>query len=161
LQRIADGRAGEAARDPAAMRGITSRWLRENGLTGESANAVADRVQVAVENALGDEKGQWIVGGEGHSELALSGIHNDELVSVVLDRVRIDDDGSHWIIDYKTSSHEGGNLQGFLQAETERYRPQLERYANIYSNWSGIEARCALYFPLLTSFVEVNLARRS
>ncbi len=156
LQLIADGRADEMAGDATAMRDITSRWLRESGLIGDSAIAVIDRVQAAVESALGDEKGWWIVSGDGHSELALSGVYNDELVSVVLDRVRIDD-GTHWIIDYKTSSHEGGDLQGFLRAETERYRLQLKRYAEIYANWCGVDARCALYFPLLRSFVEVDV----
>ena len=76
---------------------------------------------------------------------------------MVLDRVRIDDDGTHWIIDYKTSSHEGGDLNGFLQAESDRYRPQLARYAAIYGAYANTDARCALYFPILQSFVEVSL----
>ena len=74
---------------------------------------------------------------------------------MVLDRVRIDEDGDHWIIDYKTSTHEGGNLQGFLKAEVERYTPQMEKYAALYAAYSGQRARCALYFPLLQEFVEV------
>ena len=157
LQLIADAGAGEALDERSVMRDVTLRWLRENGVSGESALPILARVETAVGNALLDERGRWIVGGEGHSELALSGIYGDELVSVVLDRVRIDDDGTHWIIDYKTSSHEGGNLDGFLQVESDRYRPQLARYAKLYSNWAGVDARCALYFPLLTSFVEVTL----
>ena len=60
-----------------------------------------------------------------------------------------------WIIDYKTSSHEGGNLRGFLNAEVERYSAQLEKYAAIYGAYSGKRPRCALYFPLLKEFVEV------
>ena len=87
---------------------------------------------------------------------ALEGLDGGELVSVVLDRVKIDEDGTHWIIDYKTSTHEGGDLDGFLRAEAERYRSQLTRYASIYKAWAGTEARCALYFPLLQSFVEVS-----
>jgi ATP-dependent exoDNAse (exonuclease V) beta subunit len=73
----------------------------------------------------------------------------------VIDRVRVDDDGTHWIVDYKTSSHEGGSLAEFLASESERYRPQLRRYADIYRNYAGVEVRCALYFPLLQEFVEV------
>ena len=34
-----------------------------------------------------------------------------------------------WIVDYKTSSHEGAGLEEFLDRERERYAPQLERYA--------------------------------
>ena len=106
---------------------------------------------------LSDTKGRWILQGAGHAELGLTGIFEGELVSVILDRVRIDDDGDHWIIDYKTSTHEGGNLQGFLQVEADRYQPQLSRYAAIYADWTGISARCALYFPLLKSFVEIEV----
>ena len=31
------------------------------------------------------------------------------------------------MIDFKTSRHEGGNLDAFLDEELARYRPQLER----------------------------------
>jgi ATP-dependent exoDNAse (exonuclease V) beta subunit len=63
----------------------------------------------------------------------------------------------HWIVDYKTSSHEGGRLDEFLQVETERYRPQLAKYAAIYGNYANVNPRCALYFPLLRQFVPVDV----
>jgi ATP-dependent exoDNAse (exonuclease V) beta subunit len=71
--------------------------------------------------------------------------------------VRVDSVGTHWIVDYKTSSHEGGDLKNFLRAETERYSAQLAKYAELYRNFSGADVRCALYFPLLQEFVEVEL----
>ena len=113
------------------------------------------RVREAVTAALDDDKGRWILDGDGHAELALSGVLDDEVISVILDRVRVDVDGVHWIIDYKTSTHEGGNLDGFLQVEAERYKPQLQRYAEIYGEWADAEVKCALYFPLLKTFLEV------
>ena len=70
--------------------------------------------------------------------------------------MRVDDTGAHWIVDYKTSTHEGGNLKGFLDAEVTRYRPQLQKYAAVYGAWAGVEPRCALYFPLLGEFVEIQ-----
>jgi ATP-dependent helicase/nuclease subunit A len=148
----------ENGRDPneLALRAITSRWLRETGIESDAATPILERVTGAVTAMLNDEKGRWILRGKGHSELALSGLFEGELVSVILDRVRVGDDGTHWIIDYKTSSHEGGNLDGFLQVETERYRAQMSRYASIYSEWAGQDVKCALYFPLLKSFVEVR-----
>ena len=87
----------------------------------------------------------------------MSGVVDGQVESVVLDRVRVDEQGTHWIVDYKTSSHEGGRLDEFLQAETDRYRPQLARYAEIYGNYKNADIRCALYFPLLQEFVEVDL----
>ena len=53
-------------------------------------------------------------------------------------------------------AHEGGDLEGFLQAEVTRYRPQLQKYRSIYSAYADAEVRCALYFPLLQAFVEVD-----
>ncbi len=76
--------------------------------------------------------------------------------SVILDRVHIDEQGVHWIIDYKTSTHEGGDLAGFLEQEQDRYRPQLEKYKGVYDKLTDAPVKTALYFPLLQQFVEVN-----
>jgi ATP-dependent exoDNAse (exonuclease V) beta subunit len=149
--RVADGNPGER------LRTVTTRWLQEAGIDGVAALPILERVETAVSAALADEKGRWILFGGGHAELALTGISEGEIVSVILDRVRVADDGTHWIIDYKSSSHEGGDLEGFLKAEVNRYQAQLTRYATIYAEWSGQKAKCALYFPLLNSFVEVAI----
>ncbi|MGB5687842.1 MAG: PD-(D/E)XK nuclease family protein [Woeseiaceae bacterium] len=125
------------------------------GISDDLQAGITDRVHAALDSVRNDDKGNWILAGDGHAELALTGIVEGEIESVILDRVRIDEHGDHWIIDYKTSSHEGGNLQGFLNAEVERYTAQLQKYAAIYGAWSGKQARCALYFPLLREFVEV------
>ena len=148
---------GRADLDTAVPSGVTERWLRELGVGDESLAQIRERVELALEGVRNDERGRWLIRGEGHAELALSGVYRGRVASVVLDRVRIDDDGTHWIVDYKTSTHEGGDLEGFLQAETERYRAQLARYAGIYGDYSGANVRCALYFPLLQAFVEVPL----
>lgn len=155
LQLFADGRVTGPSLENGCRRDITSRWLREAGISNDAALPIVARVEDAVTSMLDDDKGRWILSGEGYTELALTGVFEGELMSVIIDRVRIDADGTHWIIDYKTSSHEGGNLAGFLQVETARYAPQLARYSSIYSNWSGQSVKCALYFPLLKSFVEV------
>jgi ATP-dependent exoDNAse (exonuclease V) beta subunit len=153
LQLMADGVAPLDAGD--SIQPVTLRWLREMGIGKDSATDVASRVDRAIAGTLSDERGRWLLAGEGFAELALTGMYDGELESIVLDRVRIDDDGNHWIVDYKTSTHEGGNLQGFLEAETIRYTPQLQKYAAIYGAYSGATPRCALYFPLLQQFVEI------
>ena len=134
---------------------VTERWLREMGVGDESVTEIRTRVDMALEGVREDERGRWLINGEGHAELALSGLYRGKIESVILDRVRFDEDGTHWIVDYKTSTHEGGDLEGFLQAETDRYRGQLAKYAAIYAGYSGGKVRCALYFPLLQAFVEV------
>jgi hypothetical protein len=156
LQVLAEGRfAGDPA-DSLARERLTARWLRELGIGDDLRESIAARVAAALDGILSDERGRWVLDGEGHAELALTGVFEGTIESVVLDRVRIDDNGQHWIIDYKTSTHEGGNLQGFLDAEATRYTPQLHKYAAIYRAFSGAQPRCALYFPLLQRFVEIQ-----
>jgi ATP-dependent helicase/nuclease subunit A len=67
------------------------------------------------------------------------------LHSYVMDRVFRDEAGTRWIADYKTSSHEGANLDAFLDQERIRYEAQLARYAAAL-NEPGI--KLGLYFPL-------------
>lgn len=157
LQMFAQGRAASDPKSLTDYHPVTRRWLKEMGV-GDKMNAgIGERVEAALRSILSDDKGRWIVNGEGHAEMGLSGVYDGKVESVVLDRVRIDSDGAHWIIDYKTSSHEGGNLAGFLQAEADRYGPQLKKYAAIYNAYAGTKARCALYFPLLQTFLEVDV----
>ncbi len=154
LQLIADGRA--PLRVDESMRPVTLRWLSEMGLGAAAADNVAQRVELAVAGTADDDRGRWLLAGEGYAELALTGLYDGEIESIVVDRVRIDENGDHWIVDYKTSTHEGGNLPGFIDAEVTRYTPQLRKYAAIYRAYSGTEPRCALYFPLLQEFVEIQ-----
>jgi ATP-dependent exoDNAse (exonuclease V) beta subunit len=86
--------------------------------------------------------------------LALTGRLNGELVNVVIDRTLVDGDGTRWIVDYKTSSHEGTGLDEFLDREQERYRPQLERYAALMRHLGPEKIRVGLYFPLLSAWRE-------
>lgn len=157
LQKVADGVFTAVPGDIGKNDDVIRRWLNEFGIADDDQQGIIERVKKAVRAMLLDPKGQWIVSGEGHAELRLTGVYENELRNVVLDRVRIDEQGTHWIIDYKTSTHEGGNLAGFLAAEVDRYKPQLQQYAAIYSAWSGLKPRCALYFPLLSQFVETDL----
>ncbi|MGB5166378.1 MAG: UvrD-helicase domain-containing protein [Woeseiaceae bacterium] len=154
LQRAADGSVDIKA---GVAKATTTRWLQEMGVADDLLAHIVRRVDDAIAAVADDDRGRWLLSGEGFAELQLSGVVDGDIRSVVLDRVRIDDDGTHWVVDYKTSSHEGGNLQGFLQAEVERYRGQLQRYVALYSDYSGAAVKCALYFPLLQEFVEVPL----
>ena len=157
LQLAADGRIDLRTDTSEEIQRAGSRWLREMGVSSESMDPIIARVDAALQGIVKDERGRWLLEGDGHAELALSGMVNGRLESVVLDRVRIDRDGTHWIVDYKTSSHEGGDLKNFLSAETDRYRAQLSKYAELYRTYSDADVRCALYFPLLQEFVELKL----
>jgi ATP-dependent exoDNAse (exonuclease V) beta subunit len=157
-QRISDRLVTIEPDNLAALRPTSRRWAANLGVGEAELNEVCDRTEVALRGILNDDRGRWVLHGKGESELQVSGIFEGRTQSIIIDRVRIDDDGTHWIVDYKTSTHEGGNLAGFLEQEMERYRPQLEKYRAMYSNLTGVSVRTALYFPLLQQFCEVSCA---
>jgi ATP-dependent exoDNAse (exonuclease V) beta subunit len=153
-QMTTSGNPGQAYGDD-RQKALSALWARQIGVSAGDLDTVQERVTLAIQGTLDDDKGRWLLAGEGFSELPLTGLWNGRVTSIVIDRVRIDDDGTHWIVDYKTSTHEGGDLSTFLQHESVRYRSQLNKYAEIYSAMSGAPVRKALYFPMLQEFCEV------
>ncbi len=67
----------------------------------------------------------------------------------MIDRTFVDEHGVRWIVDYKTGTHAGGDLEEFLDREQERYRVQLERYAALMRMLDNRPVKSGLYFPLL------------
>jgi hypothetical protein len=57
--------------------------------------------------------------------------------------VFVDEQGERWIVDWKTSRHEGADVEAFLDRERERYRGQMERCREVLGG-----GRCGLYFPV-------------
>ena len=155
LQRMANGSVPVTAAGD--LLPASRRWATDLGVPLPDVEAVCERAHSAVTRVVEDERGRWLLAGDGHAELPVTGVWNGRIESIVIDRVRIDDDGVHWVIDYKTSTHEGGDLPAFLQQEERRYRAQLAKYAAIYGQLTDAPVRTALYFPLLQAFVEVSL----
>ncbi|MFA7536303.1 MAG: PD-(D/E)XK nuclease family protein, partial [Desulfuromonadales bacterium] len=90
---------------------------------------------------------------------ALSGVSNGQIIHAVVDRTFIDEEKTRWIIDYKTSEPRAGeDLQAFLAAEGQRYRPQLAAYAELFRQLAPHDpVRAGLYFPLIDAWYEVEM----
>ena len=73
---------------------------------------------------------------------------------VALDRTFINENGVRWIVDYKTGTHESGDLEEFLDREQERYRKQLERYAMLMRILDNRPLKLGLYFLFLKGWRE-------
>jgi len=120
-------------------------------------NGVATVLQ-AVEKTILEKRGIWILDNrheDSHCEYALESIDvNNTLMTSVIDRTFIDDDGTRWIIDYKTSVHSGGGKEEFLDREMERYQSQLNRYARMMRQVENKPIKLGLYFPLLGGWRE-------
>ncbi|HEX7813298.1 MAG TPA: UvrD-helicase domain-containing protein [Burkholderiales bacterium] len=133
----------KAFRDELAMRGIP-----ESELDGATA-----RVAEALVRTLEDERGRWLLGpqAQARNEYRVTALINGERRSLVIDRTFVDAQGRRRIVDYKTSGHEGADVEGFLDSEELRYRAQLERYAIALA---ADESNLGLYFPLLSGWRE-------
>jgi ATP-dependent helicase/nuclease subunit A len=134
---------------------VKSELLRLGVAVAEEPEASA-RVLRALNNALMSERGRWILHphAEARSEWPLGGRLQDTLISGTVDRVFRDPEGRLWIIDYKTSEHQGGRVETFLTEEQRRYQSQLDNYAALMSRIAKGPIWLGLYFPLLDGWRE-------
>ena len=139
----------------------TARWrqgLLLEGVARERCETYLERVRDAVQRTLRDERGRWILARRDERdgiELALTGKVAGRIVNVVIDRCFVEA-GQRWVIDYKTAIPSDGNLSGFLDAQREAHRAQLERYSSLLSRFGPEPVRSALYFPAIGLFVELT-----
>jgi ATP-dependent helicase/nuclease subunit A len=135
---------------------VLARLRRAGVPEGEQPGAL-DAVLGAMRRTLADPRGRWILGPhrEAHGEWELTGVSAGRLRRVRIDRSFLDEEGTRWVIDFKTSRHEGGDLEGFIAQELERYRAQLEGYRDLVRALGPQPVRVALYFPLLGVFREL------
>ena len=132
--------------------------LSRHGVPERDLTRATDLVIEALTRTVQDARGRWIFAAdhlEAHSELALTGIAAGRLTGVIIDRSFVDRDGTRWVIDFKTSRHEGGGLETFLAQEMDRYRAQLQTYVALARALGPQPVRAGLYFPLLGVFREL------
>ena len=154
LQRIAEDEARGWNRlriereRPALRRELTAR-----GVAAADLDRAVERAATALAQALEDERGRWLLGPQRHArnEYRLSTLAGGVRRALVIDRVFEDGNGKTWVVDYKTSSHEGADPERFLDAEQVRYREQLEGYVAALGR---VDAGRGLYFPLLRGWRE-------
>ena len=122
--------------------------LHRRGVQPSEIKNAAALVSEALSNTISDERGRWILGPHTESWVEYR-FRTRDGKSLVVDRRIREVSGEHWVVDYKTSRHEGGESAAFLDRERERYAPQLEKYSETLER-----ARIGLYFPLLRGWRE-------
>ncbi len=131
--------------------------LRTLGVPGPEIAEAAATVRRAITVTLADARGRWILDNshsEAHSEYPLTGMVDGRLRAIRVDRTFVDAGGVRWIIDFKTSEHAGGDLEGFLDTQRERYRSQMAVYRALFARLGPRPIRMGLYFPLLAGWRE-------
>jgi len=135
-------------------------WRRElqaRGLSGEYLERAVARVDQAIRRMRTSPLAARLLDpamAEATSELALTATVAGGVQSLRVDRTFVDPDGVRWIVDWKTGTHEGTGLDAFLDAELDRYAPQLMRYAEVLRRLDGRPQKVGLYFPLLDAWRE-------
>ncbi|MEQ1886276.1 MAG: UvrD-helicase domain-containing protein [Bryobacteraceae bacterium] len=129
--------------------------LRHAGVVPSELSSATERVRTALDKLQSDPRSRWIFGEheELRREYAITGVIDGEVVRGKVDRTFMDADGVRWIIDYKTSSHEGAGLDEFLDEQQRRYCDQMDRYARLLAPL-GDPIRLGLYFPLVNGWRE-------
>ena len=156
LQRIAvDGIASWDTARVRSLRNVSRAALAGLGVPPSELETATGTVLDALHNCLADDRARWMLSphDEAECECALTGWLDGRYHRIRIDRTFINA-GVRWLIDYKTSAHEGGRLDAFLANEKLRYSDQLERYARILSKIDPRPIRVALYFPLLSGWIE-------
>ncbi|MDE1175394.1 MAG: UvrD-helicase domain-containing protein [Edaphobacter sp.] len=136
--------------------------LRSSGIPSSKIPTLVPTIHRALANTLQDPEGLWILQSHRKS-ISEHGITSwdEEQSRVRLDRIfRAGDNPTAagedhlWIVDYKTAANSRGDISYFMQAEREKYAPQLETYARILrgGGYQG-ELRVGLYYPLLPRFI--------
>lgn len=131
--------------------------LSRFGVVDEQLESALQRVITAVKNTLNDERGLWILSNlhqDAKSEYKVTGVINNEIRHMIIDRTFIDEQDIRWVIDYKTGSHQGSGLGEFLDREQERYYSQLQAYAQVMQLMDNRQVKMALYFPMMQQWRE-------
>ena len=124
------------------------------GVPPDEIDDALDRVQRSLLQTLESERGRWLLSRhqEDRREYGFTSVVAGVVSNFRVDCAFVDESGVRWVVDFKTSTHEGGGLEAFLDEEQRRYRGQLERYASAL--FAGEQVRLGLYFPLLGAWRE-------
>ncbi len=141
----------DAARCTQMTAAIAEDLMRE-GVPEARCSAAVERVVLALQHTVSDARGRWVLDpahDDATSELALSVMVDGHPRRYVIDRTFVDAEGTRWIVDFKTSTHEGADLPGFIAQEQQRYTAQLASYCEIMRHLDPRPVRAALYLPLI------------
>jgi ATP-dependent exoDNAse (exonuclease V) beta subunit len=147
-----DGLSAWTSERVTALEPAWRRWLEAQGQPAAAAQKAASEAVAAICRTLASATGRWLLAdhAESGAEQGWSSLDADNAITRhIIDRCFVAD-GCRWIIDYKTVHCAAGELP----ARAAEYRPQLERYAALFSG-GALPLRLAIYFPLQDCLIEL------
>jgi len=115
-----------------------------------------NRLTVAVENIQSQPEAHFLFHeyAESNNEFTLSTLENGIVNNYRLDRTFVDDQGIRWIVDYKSTAHNEGDMAEFAAEQVRsRHQAQLEKYGFLFSQVDARPIKLAVYFPLLKQLI--------
>ncbi|MCD6039914.1 MAG: addA [Gammaproteobacteria bacterium] len=128
--------------------------LMQLGVPREALSIAVENIFMAIKNILSDPHGQWIIKPhlQAKNEWPLTGLIENEVKSLAIDRTFVDEMGIRWIIDYKTAALQDENRELFLDKAQSKYASQLTAYAKAIQKIDQRPIKLGLYFPLIPAW---------
>lgn len=135
-------------------------YLQMQGVGGEDVPRLLERTQTQLENVLNDHQGRWMLDQnhfDAQSEAKFTGYLEGEIKNIVIDRTFVDEEGTRWIIDFKTTAFPHIVDRADIVRETQRrHGRQLSSYVQIVGGIEARKIRCAVYYTDIPMFVELD-----
>lgn len=132
--------------------------LVQVGMASERIDRSIKQLETMLKNMAQDDRAHWLFDprhNQVQTEWAISCVQDNQVMRYLIDRSFIDAKGIRWVVDFKTSTHQGGGMEKFVDQQVQRYTSQLNRYGTLVR---GLEAEreiwLGLYFPALKAWRE-------
>jgi ATP-dependent exoDNAse (exonuclease V) beta subunit len=139
-----------------ALAPVMAHSLAAQGHGGDEVRQGAERVIAALRVTLASQDGQWVLQSRDDSsyELAIARLDSQQVSTHVIDRMFIEAE-VRWVIDYKSTQFTDDVTESRLAEEAERHRPQLDRYAALFSD-ERLPVKKAVFFLTLGRLIELD-----
>ncbi|HIC7357247.1 TPA: UvrD-helicase domain-containing protein [Legionella pneumophila] len=113
--------------------------LKKSGLNQQAQQTALSMIKSQISQMYQNEIGLWILSKHENeqNEYELLVEHENKLVTRIIDRTFIEN-GTQWIIDFKTGKEDINTLQ--------QHRQQLNEYGRYLSDYTKFPIRCGLYY---------------
>jgi len=138
---------------------LVRRWRAELlnlRVSFQALDYAVQRLILAVRNIQNQHEAHFLFRDypESNNEFTLSAIENGSVNKYRLDRTFVDDAGTRWIVDYKSTAHDNDDVAEFAAEQVRsRHKVQLEKYGFLFSQVDARPIQLAVYFPLLQQLI--------
>lgn len=130
----------------ATLSNAMRRWFKQKTYDDVTIEQAVTRVHDLLATTLASEQGQWVLQNRASaaSELAIEFNSDQTATKKIIDRTFIED-GTRWIIDYKSVELPKDSSEISLKAIAMQFQTQLDDYASLFES-EGLPIQKAIFF---------------